>query len=321
MTSSLQDLQTFFAWPPGSEGAMSALQRLPEPQRRLLLAVRGLKDYAQLPVPGDLGFGILARLDAAYPQLLAQPSTDRPWLVRASAGLFGLTAEFRAAAAWEHPASTPLFMALSAPRAEPVLISPLRLAIDALALPRPCFRDTLAALLAFHEGQRPLPEHVFRVDRLASADSLRAPWQSAWSLVAACGTFQDGAWDFDFSIESLELLGKLLVHGEDGAAEGVALGIRAVDADRRRRDAWLLNAATGYLGEALRLHLGARWAASGPGERSLQLTFGRPDRTLEPAGWVRATAARRDPHLLVRLGAWMRRAVVGQLPWPSPSGT
>lgn len=319
MVSSLQDLRTFFAWPPGSEGAMNALQRFPEHQRRLLLAVRGLKDYAQLPVPGDLGFGILNKLDATYAQQLALTSADRAWLIRASASLFGLTAEIRAAATWEAPLGTPIFIALNPPRPESVLISPLRLAMDALTLPRPCFRDTLDALLAFHEGKRPLPEHVFRIDPVSAGEALRTTWQWAWALVAVCGTFQDGAWDFDFSITSLGRLGKLLIRGEDGAPPPVALAIRAVDADRRRRDGWLLGAAASYLGEVFRRHLGGRWASTGPGELQAQLVFeGGAGRVIDPAAWVRATTQHRDEQLLLRLAAWMRRALLRQLPWPEP---
>lgn len=297
---------------------MAALQQFPEPKRRILLAIRGLKDYSKLPVPGDFGFGILTMLDDVYPNQIAQERTDRAWLVRAAACLFALVVEVRAKGVFEAPLGAPVFMAISPRRPEPVLISPLRLALDVLHHDQPGFRTTSVDVLAFHEGRRPLGEHIFRVDPVGVGESLRPTWQYAWSLVAVCGQFGRGRWDLDFSIHSLQRLGAILVRGEAGLEEQVSLAMRSVDLDKRRRESWLLTAAGCYLGEVFRRHLGGHWRAERQGEPGSQLVFPDIGQELPTTRWARAVSTQTHESFLVDLAQAVALARAGASPWPVP---
>lgn len=318
MAKYVNQLRHLFSLPAGSEGAMAALQQFPEPKRRILLAIRGLKDYSQLPVPGDFGFGILARLDEVFLQQMAQERTDRAWLVRAAACLFALVIEVRAQGVFEAPLGAPIFMAVSPRRPEPVLVSPLRLALDALRHDQPGFRDSCADVLAFHEGRRPLAEHLFRVDPVGVGESLRATWQWAWSLVAVCGQFGRGRWDLDFSVHSLQRLGAILVRGESALEEQVSLALRSVDLDKRKREAWLLTAAGCYLGEVFRRHLGGHWKTDRPGEPGTLLVFHESAFELPVTRWARVCAMQPNEAFLVDLAQAVALARAGAAPWPHP---
>lgn len=313
----LVQLRVFFGASSGSEAELSILQQFAEPERRLVLAAKGLDGYRGFRLPGDVGSRAIRGLDGVFRSALVDPKTDKVWLVRAAASLFGLILAARTSASWESPRGYPIFMAMPSLRRQPVLISPLRLTLDTIWHRGPAFTETYEALFRFWEDRGPLPHHLYRLDPSRDADP-RVTWQWAWSLVATCGRFGGTGWDLDFSVASLARLGELLVRGEGGLADFAREGVASVDRDVARRHAWLAKASRAYLGETLKAQLAARWSLSGDTQavaRMVQIP-GAPD-LLDVAAWIAAAHRTRNERLLLELGGRLMAAVHAAGPWPT----
>ena len=310
MALPVADLALFFEAPMGSEVSLALLQQLAPTERRLLLAARGLSDEAPLNAPGDLGLGVASSLDAVFAAALEDPELDGPWLVRASASLFGVLISASTGGRWAPPEGLPLFASLQVGRAS-ALVSPLRLALDAFDNRRPRFHESLAGIQGFLQGRRPLPSHIFRVDMEGVAEEILEPWHWAWSLVAAFGRF-DGQWDLAFTLGSVARLERMLYSTRGARRTRVKLAFQSVDRDEARREDWLVSAASAYLGESLRASFGGRWqrTSSRPG----RLVFSR-GRQIEPRAWV-LRALPEPEGRLTGLVSQLRAASEGQAPWP-----
>jgi hypothetical protein len=209
-------------------------------------------------------------------------------------------------------------MALPSTRPQPVLVSPLRLMLDAVYHRGPVFTETYESLYRFREGRGPIPQHVFRLDPSSAGAELRMTWQWAWSLVASCGTFHGSGWDLDFSLSSLERVGEILIRGGSTLTDRARTGVLSVDRDSARRQAWLAKAVRAYLGETLIKYLNARWRA--PDDRSsvarLVLVPGAPQ-ALDTAEWVGMAQRKGDELMLRELGRRLAGFVHADAPWPA----
>ena len=312
-------LKTFFDASPGGDTALRLLSDFPRPERRLLLAAKTMDGFRGIQLPGDVGAGIIHALDDAFRQSLTDPKTDRPWLVRAAACLFGSILYARIDASWEDPQGHPIFMAVQPRRPQPVLVSPLRLTLDAASHRGPVFRETWMGLFRFREGRGPLPHHIFRIDPSAMSGELRSTWQAAWSLVAVAGHFSGSGWDLDFSLASLHRLGEIVARAEERLSDRVRLGVVSVDRDAARREAWLTTAARAYLGETLRLHVDGQWVApSTQKEVARLMKFPGAPINLDMDGWVGAARGSRQADLFPMLVRRLREFNAGEGKWPTP---
>jgi len=274
--------------------------------------------YRGFQLPNDVGSSVVRAIDVVFRKALVDPKTDRVWLVRASASLFGSILAARIGASWEEPRGNPIFLGLLSGRPLPVLISPLRLSLDAVWHRGPVFTETYESLFRFREGRGPMPQHVFRLDPMTMDVELRVTWQWAWSLVATCGTFHGSGWDLNFSLSSLSRLGEILARSETTLADRGRMGVLSVDRDPGRRQAWLARATRAYLGETLRTHLGARWQPpEDPRDVARNIQFPKAPELLDTAAWVEMIQRRGEASFLPELGRRLASFVHADGPWPS----
>lgn len=317
MTLQRRDLNALFRASQDSQELLSALQRIPPAHRPMLLAARTLGEYLRLELPDALGRSACEAMDRHLIELVRDPQGDPTWATRACASLFGLGVCLHTGGHWIAPEGTPVFATARSGPQTVALWSPMRLVLDCVARGQGCFAQAFQDLRAFHYGHGPLPDYVFRIEPSRVPSSARVPWQWAWSLIAICGRFLDGGWDLDRSLASLGRLGELAVGGQRQPVSVretlVAIGISSVAANPELRSAWLRRAASAYLGEVLRMHMGAQWlphgdrSAAGLMDRAA-LQLPNAPQPLHPSRWIQAAAQRNAPALptlLVRnLSAW-----------------